>query len=872
MVDMIFLSPFPGKCYICFMLRIITLFTILNFLIIPVEAQENKLPDKLSFKADKVAFEEVLQQLTRMYSLQFYYSPNKIPLKKLVTVDAVSVPIKEFLSALCQQVKIGYIIENDKIVLVPDEQEKQDDLRTVSGFVSDSITGERLISATIVFQELMKGTVTNSYGYYSYTLPKTVSKLRCSYMGYVTSEKNLDLKENRQVNIQLKTSSISIQEVKLYARINDKVSSIMIGQDDVPLDMMRNTPSLLGETDVLQFLKMIPGVLSANEASNGLFVRGCTPRQSAFVLDDAPLFNLYHISGWFSTINPDAIKNVKVYKSHLPAKTGDALSSVVDLRLRDGNNQKFAVTGGIGTITSRLTFEGPIVRDKASFIISGRRSYLDQLIKLFGKEKDINISKAYFYDLNAKLNYTINQNNKLYLSGYRSQDFLNETDGTSWGNKLLSFRWNHVFSAKLFSNFTLTGSNYKHQFDGTDINNFSYEFTTRIRDYYCKLDFTYYSRDNHKINFGLNSNYQDLMPILYKSGNPDIGTLLSSATLQKRMIHTLYAGSEYEINEKLGIGASIRLSLLHNLSAGNQNTLLKPQPSLMLRYQLTSLSSIKAGYSRNYQFNHGASVFDILIPFERYLFTDAMLKPQYADHFSAGYFKRFGNSGIELSIEPYYSSMKEQYRFQYGNEIFLGKDYQSLAINGTGKAYGIEYSLRKLSGRFTGILNYTLAKVDRKEENGSQTSTFSPYYDRRHNLSVSGAFDLSKKVCLSASWIFMSGNPYNLPVAKYEIRGTTVPLFEPGQMYTHRMPSYHRLDIGVQIKFAARKHFQHCLNFSIYNVYAHRNDIYYTYRDVLDGDVNKLPDRSVYNQKKFNMVSYYLFQFVPAFSYEFKFY
>ena len=854
------------------MLRIITLFTLLHFLFIPVVAQDTNLPEKLSFKADKMPLQEVLKQLTNLYSLQFYYSPNKIPLQKLVTVDISSVSLADFLNVLCHQLEIGYVIENSKIMFVPNEEEKQKDSKTVCGFVTDSVTGERLIGATIMFPELNKGTSTNVYGYYSYNIPKTVSKLRCSYMGYVASEENISAIENRQINIFLRTSAIPIREVKLTSKINDKISSIRLGQDQVPLAFIRKTPSLLGENDVMQFLKMMPGILSANEASSGLFIRGCTPQQSAFLLDDAPLFNLYHISGWFSTVNPDALKDVNIYRGQLPGKAGGALSSIVDLRLRDGNNQHFVVTGGLGTILSRLTIEGPLIRNKASFIISGRRSYLDQVIRLFDTKNNTGMLNIYFYDLNAKLNYTINQKNTVYLSLYSTKDNLNETNGTSWGNNLLSFRWNHVFSAKLFANLTATGSNYKHQFQGMDDNNFNYELTTRIRDYNCKLDFTYYLPSNHKLLFGIHTNYQDLLPILYQSGNPEVAYTLTSSYLKKRMLFTAYSTYELELNENLGIEGGIRLSLLQNLWEGQYKPLLRPQPLLTLRYKLTESSSLKAGYSRNYQFNHGASVFDMLIPFERYLFTDAMLKPQYADHFSAGYYKRFGNSDVELSVEPYFSEMYHQYRFVYGQELFIGKDYQSLAIEGIARSYGVECSLRKLTGRFTGILNYTLAKVVRKEEGVNQNKYFSPYYDRRHNLSLCLMFDASQKISFSASWFYMSGNPYNLPIAKYEISGVTVPLFDPSEMYTHRMPAYHRLDAGILFKFSKRKHYQHSLSLSVYNVYAHQNPVFYYYRDVLDGDLNKGLNSAVYSQKNFNMVSYYMFQFVPAFSYEFKFF
>jgi hypothetical protein len=711
------------------MLRICAFILVSYCSIFQVVAQENKQPGKITFHAVNIPLEEVLRQLNRNYSLEFFYSSNRIPLKKTVTIHAEDMLLNQFLTLLCWQVNIGHSLDGRKVILMYDETGKINGSYTLSGFVSDSVTGERLIGATIIFTDLARGTTTNAYGFYSYTLPKGPCRVRCSYMGYFTWEKTIDLSESKQLNIPLLMASVPIREIKLTAKTNDKLNSLQMGQDEVPLSLMKKYPSLLGEKDVIQFLKMMPGIQSANEAYNGLYVRGATPQQSTFLLDDAPLFSLYHLTGWFSTINPDALNDIQLYKSHLPAKTGGVLSSVIDIRMRDGNNQNYAVTGGIGTITSRLTIEGPIVKNKMSFIVSGRRTHLDHLIKLSIKDSnsDVGINTIYFYDLHAKFTYNLNQNNRFYLSGYKSYDVVKGTDGISWGNNLFSFRWNRVFSDHLFSNVTLTESSYKLAIKASDNNDFQYNVITRLRDYAGKYDFTWYTSTNKKINFGIQHNYQEMSPLLIDTNDPETNISLESIETEKRMIHSIYAESELELTPRLGLDVGARMALLHRFTSSNYTLLLMPQISMMLRYKLTESSSIKGAYSRNYQLNHGASIFELIIPFERYLFCDGTLKPQYADHFSGGYFHRWDDRGLELSVETYCSLFHRQYRFPLNNEILIGKNYQAYAIKGQSRAYGIESSLRKTSGRITGILNYTLSKVDKKEDNINNNRYFTPF-------------------------------------------------------------------------------------------------------------------------------------------------
>jgi hypothetical protein len=846
------------------MLKLILLIFLILFSF-KLKAQE--LSDRpITVHSNGKSFENVINDLSKEYHLPFYFSSSKINTKTPIYLKVDQLPITQVLDLLKKQAEFDYKITNTQIILYlkpPDPEMSK--LVSVHGFIQDKVTGERLIGANIVFPEISRGTITNPYGYFTFSLPAGKYAMRCSFIGYSPLDTILDISKINQVIFNLSPSTITLKEVHLVNKSNDRITSMQTGYDEVPVKMLRIFPTLMGEKDALQFMKLLPGIKSSNEGSGGLFIRGALPSQTTFLIDDAPLYNMYHLSGIFSTVNADAIKDIRIHKSNLPVKTGGALSSIIDIRLRDGSNQKYIVSGGIGTISSSITVEGPIIKDKASFIVSARRSYIDEFFKLFDDLKELTV---YFYDIHTKLNYIVNSKNRLYLSGYAGRDYLETEGGIKWGNSLLSFRWNRVFTPRLFANLTFTSSNYKHTFFGIPTVDGSVQLYTTLKNNALKYDFTYSTKNNHKINFGINTNYIEMNP--FSVNNPTKYNLKNKLSLQQRFISQVYGDVNLILSNHWDINAGARLSAMKNLTHTNEDIIIKPEPSVGVKYQITSKSSAKIAYSRNYQFFHGATIFDMLIPFERIIYCESKLPPQYADHVSAGYFFRQKDENFELALETYYSWMYNLSRFKLEDQVFLENTYYEYAILGKAQAYGIELSIRKQLGRFKGMLSYTLAKIDKKEYQQKSSSFFNPYYDRRHDLSLSLGMEVSKRVTLSGIWAMMTGNPYNRPTGKYEIRGRTIPLYSDN-LYNSRMPFYHRLDLGCHIKLGKGTRVHHSLSFNVYNIYLKNNPIMYYFKDVADADLLKDIETSQYSSRQFSMVSQYVFKFVPSFSYEFKF-
>lgn len=829
-----------------------------------------KLPDiPVSVFSNGKSFYKIIEELTDTYHLPFYFSSSKIKTQTPLYIQVEKMPLTEFLELVKKQVEFDYRITETQIILYLGLTDKETSkIKSVRGFIQDANTGERLIGANIIFPEIARGTTTNAFGYFTYSLPPAQYHLLCSNIGYTSLDTVIDITGDVQVEIKMKPSTITLKEVNLVNKVNDKVTSIQTGYDEVPMKMLRIFPTLMGEKDALQFMKLLPGIRSCNEGSNGLYIRGATPTQTTFLVDDAPMYNMYHISGLFSTVNPDAIKDLRVYKSNIPAKTGGALSSIVDIRLRDGSNQNYIVTGGIGTVSSRVTVEGPIVKNKASFIVSARRSYIDEFLSLFNGLQDVTF---YFYDIHSKLNYTLNSRNRIYVSGYAGKDFFDSEGGITWGNSLMSMRWNKVFNRGLFSNLTFTGSKYVHSFISADTDR-GLRISTVLNNYALKYDLVYTSPSNLKINFGAGSCFAVMHPAEISSDNALSIPNLEMAKTQRRLIHHVYGDLDFFPGTNWGINAGLRVSALQNISAPEENIMLKPEPTLSVKYQVSPKSSLKAAFSRNFQFYHGATIYDMLIPFERFIYADSKLPAQYADHVTTGYFFKPKDDLFELSLELYYSWMHNQSRFKLENEVILDNNYHALAVLGEVEAYGLEFSLRKQLGRFTGLLSYTLSKVDKEEFLENYSYAYNPFYDRRHDGSFSLGVEASRRVILSGTWAIMSGNPFNYPVGKYEIRGRTVALYSSDKLYNKRMPLYHRLDVGCQIKLGKGEgKFSHSLSFNVYNIYFKNNPVIYYYRDVADADLMKDIETSNYSRKNFSMIGQYIFKFVPSFSYEFKF-
>jgi hypothetical protein len=857
-----------GKFYLCRMRQFLLFIIFFSFLPLPFYAQVSVIEIPVTVHVHESTLGDVLKDISDRYNARFFYSTSKIPVDQLISIDINNQPLYVLLDKIKTLTGIDYQVSDSKIILFAAyDSEMHKNHVSLYGFVEDSITGERLIGANIIVKDHTGGTISNAYGYYSLPLDAGEYSIICSYVGYYPVEYSIRLNEDEQHVFYLQPDLQPLEEVKVSGKVLDKISTVTLSTDEVPLIMMRTYPALLGENDPIQFLKMLPGIQSSCEASNGLYVRGSPPAQTSFLLDDAPLFNISHISGLFSSINPDAVKDIRIYKSHLPAKYGGVLASIVDIRLRDGNNQHYSVTGGIGTIASRLTIEGPIIKNKASFILSVRRSYLDQILKLL--DSDPSLEQIYFYDVNGKINFTLSTRDRLYLSGYLSKDKFNmNTGGLGWNNSMLSFRWNHIYGSKLFSNVTLTGSQYVHQ------TNFNYteEYSIRntMQNYALKYDLSYYPVKKDQLDFGISANYQTILPMeLDVKNNSRIIAPYYSGTLD-RTIYTVYAENIYDLTSSLSFEAGVRLNLVQNYSLELGKAVLKPEPFLSTRYKLGPQLSVKGGYSRNYQFYHGENIISMIIPYDLVIFSNGSLKPQYSDNLSIGCYYNADNDQFEASLEGYYKKLYKQCNFRITEELMFGKNSIDSAATGTSEAYGLEFSLRRHIGKLTGMLSYTLSKVNKQDNGHFGSRTYNPYYDRPHNLAINLNYQLSNRISLMSTWVYMSGCPYNVPIGKYEINGISVPMFDLESINTSRMPAYHHLDIGLHFKFGSKAHYTHSLSLCFYNVYFRKNLLYYTYRDVYNGDISQIDGDNTQNIN-FDAIGFYIFQFVPAFSYEFKF-
>ncbi len=830
-------------------------------------AQEVMLPKTITIHVVEQPLEDVLQTLHQKYSIHFYYSSSKIDLKQMVTLHADELAPDAVMKKICDQTGIIYKINENQIVL--GKKEGGAVACNFYGYVSDSLTGERLIGAAVFVQGSPGGTSSNAYGYYSFTVPPGSYNILCTYMGYKRVTKKIELHEHQEVSFLLAPEFQEINAVTLESEKFNRAINQEIGTDIAPASLMKSYPALFSENDVIQFLKMMPGVQTTTEGLNGLFVRGGMPQHTSFIIDDAPMYNMFHFSGWFSTINPDAVKEVRLYKSHLPARSGGSLSSVAEIRLRDGNNQHFNASGSIGSITSRLTLEGPVVKNKSSFIISARRTYLDQLIKLFQMQKSLEMDHIYFYDLNAKLNFTLNHENRIYFSSYIGKDMIQETGGVNWGNSFVSGRWNHLFSDRIFSNLCIAGSWYKHSFEGYTGSE-TFQLAIRIRNYNLKYDVTVYTTNNSKISVGLNLRTSILPPTTISKTDA-----FSEWQNQERgnYIQTTYGAylqGELKLLPKISADLGVRLNITSKEKPHNIKTQIHPEPTVSLEYRPSEKLAVKSAYSRNYQYYHGISVFEMILPFDKFMMISKALKPQYADHFSAGIYFVAEKHSLEISAEPYYSFYRNQYRMPVSNDVFFNRESEINPHIGTLKSYGLEISARKLSGRFTGLLSYTLSRSMRQEDGINQDRYYEVYHDRRHDLVISLNYQIAPKTAVSANWVYMSGNPYALPVGKYEIRGRSIPLYDDSNLYNKRMPDYHRMDISIRLGLGRKLPVRHFLTFMVYNVYAHKNPIFYTYGDVADGSLDNDPNRG-YSKRSFSMMEYYFFNIFPSLSYEFKF-
>lgn len=750
---------------------------------------------------------------------------------------------------------------------------------TISGTIRDHATGETLIGATAILKERpAAATATNSYGFFALTTPAGDYTLIISFAGYQTDSVQIALKADKMISIKLDPLGDELQTAVVSAvRKDANVTSPQMGVQKLTTNEIKNIPVLFGEKDVLKTIQLLPGIKSAGDGNSGFYVRGGSTDQNLVLLDEATVYNASHLLGFFSVFNSDAIKDITVYKEGMPAEYGGRLSSVVDIRMNDGNDQHLAGSGGIGLISTRLNLEGPIVKDQGSFIVSARRTYADLFLKL-SKDTNINRNSLYFYDLNAKANYKLNDNNRIYLSGYFGKDHLGfgNTFGIDYGNTTATARWNHLFSSRLFSNTSFIYSNYSYLINDNENSN-NININSEIRDLSLKQDFQYYSNANNKLDFGFLIIHHTFIPGIIDASQ---SSSYNSLTLPKKyaLESAAYIYHEWSPKEKLHINYGVRLTAFSLFGPGNfytydssgnsidsnaystgqiVKTYIEAEPRLSFSYVLNASTSLKASYTRNIQNVHLLSNSTTSNPTDLWVPSSNNIRPEIADQESIGYFRNFKDNQYEFSSELYYKELQNQIDYKDGAQLRANLNVESELLYGKGRAYGWELFIKKKTGKLTGWIGYTLSRTELQIDGIDQNKWYPAHQDETHDVSVVGIYQASKKWVLSATWVYNTGNAVTYPNGKYTANGQVV--FYYTQRNASRVPSYHRLDLGATITTKKTARTESSWTFSVYNAYDRENPYSITFQQ----DPN--------NASKTQAVQYSLFGIVPSVTYNFKF-
>jgi len=769
-------------------------------------------------------------------------------------------------------------------------QAQQPEKSIASGYVKDSKNGEKLIGVNVYVKGTTTGTSTNEYGFYSLTLPKGKYELVASYIGYTPLIKEIDLRAgNVKIDFEISEQDIQLQEVVVKAEADDQnVKGIEMSVNKLDIKTIQKIPAFLGEVDVIRSIQLLPGVSTVGEGATGFNVRGGAIDQNLVLLDEAPVYNSAHLFGFFSVFNPDAVKDVKLIKGGIPAQYGGRLSSLLDVRMKEGNTKRFEMNGGIGAIFSRLAIEAPIVKDKASFIVAARRSYIDVLAKPF-LDSDLRNSQFYFYDLTAKVNYTINPKNTVFVSGYFGRDVFGAGFKFNWGNSTSTVRWNHLFSDRLFMNLTAFYSNYDYEIGFKDeVNRSRFDWNSNIINYSVKPDFTYFLNTKNTIKFGAQSILYDFRPGNAIITSNDISSDISLDT-KYALESGFYIDNEQKIGEKLTLQYGFRYSTFQYMGKGEAyefgqekpNTR-RPvvsvksydqwetiqnygnfEPRFSLNLELNATTSLKASYNRMVQYLHLVSNTAAATPVDVWTPSTNNIKPQLADQFAVGLFKNFRDNTYETSVEVYYKDLQNQLDFIDNADLLLNRFLEGDLLQGVGRAYGAEFYVKKSKGRLTGWISYTLSRTERQVEGLNNDNWFPNRYDRPHNLNTSLSYEFNEYWSASANFVLQSGTPVTFPTSRVQVQDYIIPYNVEATRNNFRVPTYHRLDFSVtkiNKKKKPNQRWESNWVFSVYNAYNRRNPFTIYFRRNQDVPVNTEAVRLAI-----------IGSVVPAVSYNFKF-
>ncbi len=769
---------------------------------------------------------------------------------------------------------------------------------TLSGTITDAKNNETLIGVNVFIPEIKSTTTTNEYGFYSITIPKGDYKVLITYLGFQTLEEQVSLVGNKKLNIALNDESKTLSEVVIVSE-NKKATNTRspeMSVNKLSISTIKKMPVVLGEIDVLKSILLLPGVTNAGEGASGFNVRGGGADQNLILLDEATIFNSSHVFGFFSVFNPDAIKDLKLYKGGIPARFGGRASSVLEIYQKDGNSKNFHVNGGIGLVSSRLLAEGPIVKDKGSFLVGGRASYVHLFLKLSEEQKN---NAAYFYDLNTKLSYKLDPSNNLYVSGYFGRDVfsLSKSFVNTYGNATLNLRWNHLFSEKLFSNLSLIYSDYYY---GLNLDLVGFNWDSGIKNYNLKYDFKNYVSDKFKLNFGINAIYYDFNPGTLSPSKPNSGINFEQLDKKYAFEPSVYIEAEHKLSDKFAIMYGLRSSMFYRLGKSTVNiyennlaltydqdlkiyekanpigtkfynkdeaiaTFNNLEPRFSASYSFNDDKSLKVSYNRMTQYLQLISNTSSPTPLDIWTPSDNFIKPQIADQVALGYFANIKEDNYSIEVESFYKKVQNRLDYIDGANLIANKAIEQVILNGELRSYGLELMLRKNKGDFNGWISYTLSKSQQRtpgrnanEIGINNGNWYSSAYDKLHNIAVTASYTLNDKWSFGANFALQSGQPVTYPNGQYTYLNLTVPSF--GQRNENRLPAYHHLDISATLASRKNKNrkWQAEWVFSIYNVYNRRNAASINFRQNVDTGNNEAVRTSI-------------FGIVPAVSYNFKF-
>jgi hypothetical protein len=862
------------------------------------------LDKKITLIVHKQSLGDVISKISDDGKILFSYNPQSLPLDRKISLKAKNKTVREVLDLVLKKNGINYFVLENQVVLKLIQPEGPDRTveknvpapkHTISGYLKDKASGEVLIGANVYVRDSHLGTTTNGYGFYSLTLPANSYPLVFSYIGYKDYLKKVDLQQDENITVEMETTSLTIKEVEIQGKNKqEEIRNNTLGEFRFSSKTLSQLPGFAGDLDIIKSLQAVPGIKSYGDGSSLFYVRGGNSDQNLILIDEAPIYNPSHLFGFFSVLAPDAINEMTVFKGDFPAKYGGRLSSVIDIKARNGNLKRFGFSGNIGPYASELTVEGPVVRDKGSFIVSGRMSTLNWLNRI---QSSLQSFDVLFYDVNAKVNYKLNTNNRFFLTFFYGYDHFGQTyessyptSGMSWNNMAGTFRWNHVFTQKLFSNTTLCYSRY-HYYLYID-NEQKDVWNSSISGLTLKSDFTWYLGPKNTIRTGLEVTSHSSDPGNVSLPNNQSDPSASPIPKYHSMEYVLYLGNDQKFGKRISVSYGIRLpvwqdlgpttvyhfngyhQLIDSSDVANLTTyslFFSPEPRINLRFLLNDRSSLKASYSRTTQFfqvlSSSVSPFTSL---EVWAPSGPNIKPQKADQISLGYYAQVFRTKLNFSAEVFYNIFHDHIDYKDHANLLFNRLLEGEVRNGKARSYGVELMLRKAEGNFTGWIGYTYSRTFIQIPEVNNGKEYPAFYDRPHNVCIYLSYAAGTHLSVSANWIYMTGGAITTSIGFFYNNGYSVPVY--GDRNNDRLPDYHRLDLSVKYTFSKpEKRYQHALILTLYNAYGRLNPYSVNFNKIQDGNGNFVVPSNLEGQNQLIPTTISVAGMIPSLNYQFKF-